>query len=156
VPSLIHDIVSLLRVSLGDVTIGLPAAAVREIVRAVAITPLPGAPSIVEGAVNVRGQIVPVLDVRRRLALPSRPLSPDEFLVLLQIGARVCAMRVDDVDDLVEVPSGELESSGALSPALAGLAGVSARADGVLVIYDPVAFLTQAEAAAVDVALGAS
>ncbi|MEO8561278.1 MAG: chemotaxis protein CheW, partial [bacterium] len=70
----IDNTISFLRVRLGGATIGLPAAAVREIVRAVAITPLPGAPDIVEGAVNVRGRLVPVIDVRRLLGFPARQL----------------------------------------------------------------------------------
>jgi purine-binding chemotaxis protein CheW len=151
----LDDTTSLLRVHLGGAVIGLPASAVREIVRAVAITPLPGAPPIVEGAVNVRGQLVPVVDVRRRLALPPKSLHPDEFLVLLAQGARTLAMRVDDVDDLVAVDAGHIETAGELSPALRGLTGLAARADGVLVIYDPDAFVSQAEAEAIDAALAA-
>jgi purine-binding chemotaxis protein CheW len=146
-----HNLTSLLRVHLGGAVIGLPATAVREIVRAVAITPVPGAPPIIEGAVNLRGQLVPVVDVRRRLALPAKALDPDEFLVVMQHGTRTLALRVDDVDDLVEIDADAVEASAELSPALRGLAGLSARADGVLVIYDPAAFVSQAEADAVDV-----
>jgi purine-binding chemotaxis protein CheW len=152
---LLHNVTSLLRVHLGGALIGLPATAVREIVRAVAITPMPGAPAIVEGTVNVRGQLVPVIDVRRRLALPAKALDPDEFLVVLEQGPRTLAMRVDDVDDLVEVDAAAVEAAGELSPALRGLAGLAARADGVLVIYDPGAFVSQAEGEAVDAALAA-
>ena len=148
-----NNLTSLLRVHLGGAVIGLPATAVREIVRAVAITPVPGAPPIIEGAVNLRGQLVPVVDVRRRLALPAKALDPDEFLVVMQHGARTLALRVDDVDDLVEIDPDAMEGSVELSPALRGLAGLAARADGVLVIYDPAAFVSQAEAEAVDALL---
>ncbi len=144
-----------LRVRLGGGIVGIPAIAVQEIVRAVAISALPGAPPIIEGAVNVRGRIVPVVDLRRRLALPARTLDPDEFLVVLGIGDRHIALRVDDVDDVVEVPDDSVESSESLSPALRGLAGISARADGVLVIHDPAAFISQAETEQLDAALAA-
>ena len=146
---------SLLRVRLGGAALGLPALAVREIVRAVAITPIPGAPDIVEGAVNVRGLIVPVIDVRRRLAFAAKPLDPDEFLIVLDVGARVLALRVDEIDDLVETP-GEFADTESLSPALRGLSGLSALPDGVLVIYDPTAFISQAETDALDAALAAA
>ena len=147
---------SLLRVRLGDAVLALPATAVREIVRAVAITPLPGAPAIIEGAINVRGALVPVLDIRGRLKLPARPLDPDQFLVMMHAGARTVALRVDEVDDLVEVDAHGIERTSTLSPALQGLAGLSARADGVLVIYDPAAFVTAAESQALDAALAAT
>ncbi|MBA3889701.1 MAG: chemotaxis protein CheW [Gemmatimonadaceae bacterium] len=146
---------SLLRVQLGNAALGLHANAVQEIVRAVAITPLPGAPRVVEGVINVRGQIVPVLDVRLRLALPGRDLHPDEFFVLLGLAGRVVAVRVDEVDDLIDVDAEAVEGAAAVSPALQGLAGLAARSDGVLVIYDPEAFLGQAEAEALDAALAA-
>ena len=148
----VHDnVTSLLRVRLGDALVGLPARAVREIVRAVAITPLPGAPAIVEGAINVRSELVPVIDVRQRLGFPGKTLDPDEFLVVVQAGSRTLAFRVDDVDDLVDVEA--VETPATLSPTLSGIAGLAARADGVLVIYDPAAFVSQAEAAALDAAL---
>jgi purine-binding chemotaxis protein CheW len=146
---------SLLRVRLGDAVLALPATAVQEIVRAVAITALPGAPAIIEGAVNVRGALVPVVDVRARLRLPARALDPDQFLVMLQAGDRTVALRVDEVDDLVDVSPREIEGTGTLSPAMQGLAGLSARADGMLVIYDPAAFVSQAESQALDAALAA-
>jgi purine-binding chemotaxis protein CheW len=147
---------SFLRVRLGDATIGLPTAAVREIVRAVAITHLPAAPSIIEGAVNVRGELVPVVDVRRRLALSPKALHPDECLVIVRLGTRVFAMRVDDVDDLIDVDTSAIAASGSLSPALEGLATLTARPDGLLVMYDPAAFLTHAELDALDRAIAAA
>jgi purine-binding chemotaxis protein CheW len=146
---------SLLRVRLGDTLIGLPAPAVQEVVRAVAITPLPGAPAIIEGAVNVRGQLVPVIDVRQRLSLPPRVLDPDQFLVILATAVRAVAIRVDDVDDIVDVDPTQGESSIELSPALQRMSGLAARSDGVIVIYDPDAFVSQAELEALDAALPA-
>jgi purine-binding chemotaxis protein CheW len=146
---------SFLRVRLGGGIVGIPATAVQEIVRAVAISVLPGAPPIIEGAINVRGHLVPVVDVRRRLGLPARVLDPEEFLVVLRVGERVVALRVDDVDDVVEAPADSLASSESLSPAFRGLAGVSAREDGVLVIHDPATFIHQAEVDQLDTALAA-
>jgi len=54
----------LLVAEIGALRFGLRLSDVREVVRAVAIDPLPGAPDIVEGLINVRGEVVPVLDVR--------------------------------------------------------------------------------------------
>ncbi|MDQ2664620.1 MAG: chemotaxis protein CheW [Gemmatimonadota bacterium] len=141
---------SLLLTRLNDTRIGFSAKAVREILRSVAIAPLSGAPDVIEGAINLRGTIIPVVDVRRRLGLAASANAPDQFLVLLEISDRVIAVRVDDVDDVVEVEGTEVERSEALSPALQGLAGVAATADGALVIYDADAFLTQAEREVLD------
>ncbi len=145
-------VTTLLRVHLADAVIGLPAVAVREILRAVAITPVPGAPRIIEGTINVRGEVIAVVDVRRRLSLPNKQLEPHEFLVVLHVDSRTFAFRVDDVDDLVDTGDEMLQSAEGLSPALSGLAGLAARPDGVLVIQDPGAFVSQAEIEALDAA----
>jgi purine-binding chemotaxis protein CheW len=137
----------LLLTLLADTRIGFPASAVREIVRAVAIAPLSSAPAVIEGAVNLRGVVIPVVDARGRLGMPARPNTPDQFLVILETSDRLIAVRVDDVDDMVEVPTADVQTSAGLSPALQHLAGVAATAEGTLVIYDPDAFLTQAERA---------
>ena len=125
--------------------VGLSANAVRDIVRSVAIAPLPGAPPIIEGAINLRGRIVPVVDLRSRLELPALANAPDQFLVILETSDRFIAIRVDDVDDITDVSTAGLETQAGLSPVIQRLSGVAATADGALVIYDADAFLTQAE-----------
>src|SRR5437870_13646015 len=74
---------------------GLPAAEVREILRAVAIVPLPRAPAIIEGIINIRGTVVPVLDLRTRFRLPAKPVEPADHLVVAWAGERLVAVRVD-------------------------------------------------------------
>jgi len=140
----------LLLTRLADTRIGFAASAVREIVRSVAIAPLSSAPAVIEGAINLRGSVIPVVDVRGRLGMPERPNTPDQFLVILETSDRHIAVRVDDVEDVVEVVTADVETPAALSPALEQLAGVAATADGALVIYDADAFLTQAERAVLD------
>lgn len=140
----------LLLTRLVDTRLAFSASAVREIVRSVAIAPLTSAPAVIEGAINLRGTVIPVVDVRARLGMPARPNTPDQFLVILQTSDRRIAVRVDDVDDVIEVPMADVEKPAALSPALQQLAGVAATADGALVIYDADAFLTQAERAVLD------
>lgn len=142
--------VPILLAQIDGTQVGFSASAVREIVRAVAIAPLPGAPDIIEGAINLRGRIVPVVDVRQRLALPAVAVSPEQYLIALQTSDRLIAVRVDDVEDVIEVAESSMESPSSLSPALERLHGVAAIASGALVIYDVDAFLTQAEQEVLD------
>ena len=90
---------------------GLPAAAVQEVVRAVAIVPLPEAPRLVEGVIDLRGEIVPVVDLRARFSLPSRPLSSSDQFLIVRAGDRALALRVDRALDLVEVDPDRLEAA---------------------------------------------
>ena len=130
--------------------VGFAAAAVREIVRAVAIVPMPGAPPIIEGAINLRGRIVPVVDVRCLFGWPAVELAPEQFLIVLETTDRLIAVRVDDVEDVVDVAPSSIEGTSTLSPVLQRLRGVAATDGGALVIYDVTAFLTQAEQEALD------
>ena len=143
---------SILLTSLAGTRLGFSALAVREIVRSVAIAPFPGAPAIIEGALNLHGRIVPVVDVRHRLALPALPNSPDQFLVVLETSDRFIAIRVDDIDEVLEIATSDFDQPGELSPVIRHVAGVAATPDGAIVIYDADAFLTQAERAAMQVA----
>ena len=141
---------SILLARLAGAQIGFSASSVREVVRSVTIAPLLGTPAIIEGAVNFRGRIVPVVNVRERLSLAALANAPDQFLVILNVNDRLIAVRVDDVEDLVEVATSELEAPRGLSPVVERVAGVAATDSGALVIYDAEAFLTQAEQQALD------
>lgn len=142
---------------LAGVQIALPASRVIEILRTVALAAMPGAPAIVEGALNLRGTLVPVIDLRLRFSLTARPNNPGDSLIVLQAASRRIAVRVETVDELEEIAAESIENPAAMSPVLARLSavsGVAARADGALVIYDPDAFLTQAENDAIAATLG--
>lgn len=128
--------------------------AVREVVRSVAVARLPDAPGIVEGVVNCRGRVVPVLDVRGRFGLPARPLDPDQHFVLADAGPRVVALRVDRALDLLEVSEDDIESAGSAAPGSRYTEGVARLPDGLLVIHDLERFLSLDEGARLDASLG--
>ena len=144
---------SLLLFTLDGQRFALPLAQVRETVRAVAITPLAGAPGVVEGIVDVRGTVTPVLDLRRRFGLPPRPVSPDEHLVLASAGPRPVALRVDRATDVVTLPDEAVTAARDDDPATRHLAGVARLEDGMVLIGDLEAFLLQGEREALERAL---
>lgn len=129
----------------------LDAATVQLVERAVAITPLPRAPQLVEGVIDVHGTLAPVFDLRRRFGLPARELSDDEHLIVASAGDRLVAFRVDEALDLVSVPD-DLARVPALSDTAAG-EGVARLDDGAVAIYDLTTFLSASERASLDAAL---
>jgi purine-binding chemotaxis protein CheW len=140
---------------------GVRAADVEEIVRAAAVTPLPGAPAVILGLLNLRGAPVPVLDARRRFGHPARALHPDEQFVVARAGgmgaaARRVALRVDGAEALVEVPAGAIEDPRRHVATAAHVEGVVALDDGLLLIHDVARFLARAEAESLDAALDAA
>lgn len=129
------------------------ASDVRELLRAVAIVPLPRAPEIIEGVINLRGRIVPVIDLRRRFGLQPRAVQPNDHFIIAALGARLVALRADRALDLVRLDPGQLERGEALSPAARHLPGVARLSYGLTVIHDLRTFVTESEAASLDRAL---
>lgn len=126
----------------------------RELVRAVAITPLPNAPALIEGVVNVRGRILPVLDVRARFRLPARPLDPSDHFIVASAGARGVILRVDRATHLALVDDAAAPGTG--DPGAVYEAGVATLDDGMVLVHDVAAFLSEAESRGLDAAMGAS
>lgn len=80
----------------------VPLAAVREVIRAGDITPVPGSPSEVLGVVNLRGQIVCVLDGRHRFGLPAlHERHDDERIMVIEQGDETIGMRIDAVGEMI-------------------------------------------------------
>jgi purine-binding chemotaxis protein CheW len=129
---------------------GIPLTDVREIVRAVSIARLPQAPLVVEGVINVRGSIVPTLDIRARFNLPSKAVEPSDHLVIAFAKRRLVAIRVDRVTDLVTLARSEVEDVTGAIPGSGLIAGVAKLHDGLLLIHDLATFLSVAEAEALD------
>ena len=121
---------------------GIPAGTVVELHQMVATVPLPGAPPIVEGVINVRGSVVPVLDLRSRLEIPGRPAEARDHLVLVLVDGAVVGLRVDRVEDLIRVPDVE-RSFRAVAPRIESLVTLE---DGLLLIPDMASLLFPDEA----------
>jgi len=138
---------------LGGQRYGLFGSDVRELVRAVSIAPSPKAPSIVLGVIDVRGALVPVVDVRRRFGLAPKAVAPSDYFIIAFAGARVVAIHVDDATDLVQVEDGDIEDAKATMPAARHVAGIVRLPDGLALVHDLRTFLDDAEALALDEAL---
>lgn len=127
-------------------------SAVDEVQPAALPTPLPGAPEIVEGLLDVRGDVIPVVEVRRRLGLPARLVELDDCLVLARaVGFRL-ALRVDDAVDVTSVPVDDLVPH----PAFAGASyttGSGVHDGDLLVVLDVARFLTEGETGELHAAL---
>jgi purine-binding chemotaxis protein CheW len=135
---------------------GLPSNVVDEVVRAVTVVPLPKAPAIVEGVIDVRGALVPVLDIRRRFRLAPKPLEHTDHLVLAWAGPRRVAIRADRALDLLHIDVARIEDAKASLPATEYVMGVAKLEDGLVLIHDLETFLSRAEDEALDDALSAA
>jgi purine-binding chemotaxis protein CheW len=146
--------VRLLLFVINDVRYAMRSETVAEIIRAVAVTPLPNAPAVIEGIIDLRGRVVPVFDLRLRFGLASRPVAASDHFIIARATSRLAALHVDRVLDLVDVADDAIDATG--QPSARHVAGVALLGDGMALIHDLDTFLTTAEAETLDAALEAS
>lgn len=89
---------------------GLNILDVQEVIRLVEITPVPDAPSFVEGVINLRGHVVFVVNLRKRMQLPPAELNLNTPIIIVKIGELVLGLIVDTIETLVEVDDAARES----------------------------------------------
>lgn len=125
--------------------------AVTRIVRVAEITVLPGAPDIVLGVVNLQGQIIPVVDLRKRLGLAARDVQLTDHLIIARTSLRPMALLVASVIGVIDGPQSQVSAS--IQADTTYVAGVLKLADGLVLIHDLDTFLSPVEDVLLDQAL---
>jgi purine-binding chemotaxis protein CheW len=139
-----------------DRRFALPLAVISRVIQAVAVTPLPGAPGLVLGAVNVHGEIVPVLDVRQRFQCPPREIRASDSFALAYTSRRMVALAIDQPEGVVERPDDAIVSTSAIVPNVDAFPAIARLEDGLMLIHDLDRFLSAGDADALDEALDAA
>lgn len=123
---------------------------VDRVIRAVAITPLPKAPEIVLGVINLEGTLVPVLNIRKRFNLPQRPLRASDQFVISRTASRRVALVVDDVVNVTHCDVEDVVSAGDVINGMSYVAGIAKDKEGLVLIHDLDTFLSLEESARLD------
>ena len=92
-------------------TYALPLAVVDRVLRMVEITPLPGAPAVVEGVINIQGEVVTIVSIRKRLGLALRAVEAADSLVVVRARTRRLAIIAESVLGVVERPADAVVSA---------------------------------------------
>lgn len=113
----------------GGQLFGLDIMAIREIRAWTPVTKLPSVPHYVAGVVNLRGTVLPVIDLAARLGWPETEASPRHAIIVTQIGAQARGLIVDSVSDIVTIAADTLQAPPATSidgvvPFIEGLAAI--------------------------------
>jgi purine-binding chemotaxis protein CheW len=135
---------------LGNQEYGLPIGAVDEIARPPDhVTGLPKAPAFIDGVINLRGIVVPIIDLRRRFELtPQEPVSTQRILVLA-VGGGKTGFMVDSVSEVMKVPAEAIRPAPDVSPEQIRLIGRVANLDAqgrMILLVDPAQLLDRVEA----------
>lgn len=135
--------VQLVTFKLDDQEYALPIENVVEVVRMVAITGIPRAPDVVEGVINLRGHVVPVINLRKRFGAPPRPRDLDTRLLVARVGERVIALIVDVVSEVLKLGAESLDASDTVATGVTEyLSAIGKREDRLLLVLDLEAVLS--------------
>ncbi len=93
----------------GELFFGIPVQRVQELLRQQEITPAPLAPDFIEGLINLRGQIVTAVNMRRRLGLPARGAAQPSMNVVLRSRDGIVSLVVDEIHDVLEPDTNSAE-----------------------------------------------
>lgn len=126
---------------------GVDIATVHEIIRMQEITRIPRAPSFIEGVINLRGKVIPVLDLRKRFNLPNGQYTDKTRIVVVEIPPHTVGLIVDAVSEVLRLPVEAIEPP---SPVIANvdveyLRGVGKLADRLIILLDLEKVLTKDE-----------
>jgi len=134
----------------GGEEFGVNILTVQEIIRPVDITRVPHAPEFVEGVINLRGRILPVIDLRTRFGFPERDRDDDMRIIVVEIGPQTVGFMTDAVQEVLRVDVTAIEPAPELAVGIdAGyLRGVAKLDERLLILLDLENLLSTKEAEA--------
>ncbi|HLQ00613.1 MAG TPA: chemotaxis protein CheW [Candidatus Limnocylindria bacterium] len=94
---------------IGDETYGVRISAVREIVRVPAITAVPNAPDYIEGVINLRGKIIPVMDLRKRFGIKNVEPNKKNRILVVELENKVLGLIVNSASEVLKIPPSDIE-----------------------------------------------
>lgn len=134
---------------LAGVRYGLPAAQVQEFVRMVAVTPLPCAPAVISGFINVRSELIAVVNLRQRFGLALQAAKLSDFLLIASTANRKVALWVDNALGVTQLNIKQITPPDSLTAHTAFLSGVieaeDASGNQLILVQDLATLLSDAE-----------
>jgi purine-binding chemotaxis protein CheW len=141
------ETVQVVSFKLGSEEYGVDIAQVQEINRMVAVTHVPRAPQFMEGVINLRGQLIPIIDLRARFGMPRAEHTKNTRIVVTEIGSKRVGMVVDSVSEVLRLPVEQIEAAPDM---IAGvdteyIRGVGKIEDRLIILLDLAKIITGSE-----------
>ena len=117
---------------------GVDIAQVQEINRMVTITHVPRAPQFMEGVINLRGQLIPIIDLRTRFGMPRAERTKNTRIVVTDVGSKRIGMVVDSVSEVLRIPVEQIEDAPDLGAGVDTeyIRGVGKMGDRLIIMLD--------------------
>ena len=130
------DLIQLVSFKLDDELFGIDILRVQEINRMAAITRVPQAPFYCEGVINLRGKVIPIIDLRRKFDMAGKEHDRNTRIIVCDVDSGVVGMIVDAVDEVLRIPGSTIEPAPAITTTVNSeyIQGV-ARLDNKLLLF---------------------
>ncbi|WP_051202457.1 chemotaxis protein CheW [Desulfovibrio aminophilus] len=151
ISSTTESLLQLVTFKVAEEEYGVDILSVQEIIRHTGITKVPSAPVFVEGILNLRGKVIPIVDMRKRFGLVSKEPDPQTRIVVFALESGVIGCLVDSVSEVLRLPSSMVEAapavvSGVDSKYIRGVGRLGSERDGrLLILLDSGQMLTVEE-----------
>ncbi len=141
------EVIQFVTFILKDETYGINVMQVQEVLRVTEIAPVPGAPPYVLGIINLRGNVVTVIDTRGRFGLPSTEVDDTSRIIVIESEKQVVGILVDAVTEVVELRSAEIDVAPNVGNEESSqyIQGVATRESSLLILVDLNKLLTHEE-----------
>lgn len=133
--------------SLGSETYGVDIASVREIIPVQKIVSVPRAPEFVEGIINLRGRVIPVLDLRKHFGFEQKKGDPNQRIVLVEAGDESIGVIVDAVSSVLRIPEESVEPAASVivGNEIDYIQGIAKVGEELVVLLDLTKIISDAE-----------
>lgn len=134
--SLDSEVTQIVSFTLGDVEYGIDILLVHEILRIPEITRLPNAPSFIRGVINLRGNVIPVVDVRERFGFSKVETNDLSRIIVIETDGRLVGLFVDNVSQVIRISEKNIDPPSALIEGVSEdfIAGIGRLNDRLIVI----------------------
>lgn len=98
------ELLQLVSFNIGEEEFGVDILQVQEIIRMLEVTRVPNAPEYIDGVINLRGKVIPIIDLRRRFGMPRKGHDKNTRIVVVELGGQVVGFVVDAVSEVLRIP----------------------------------------------------
>ena len=132
------ELLQLVTFGIGSEEFGVDILRVQEIIRTMEITKVPRAQDFVEGVINLRGKVIPIIDLRRRFGLPSRQHDKYTRIIVIELYDIIVGFVVDSVSEVLRIPASTVEPPPSVVSGVEAeyIKGVGKLQDRLLILID--------------------